>query len=222
MANCPPPRDRRIPIEGLAGDKLYFDLVSADGVFSRPCGGCSIPTVTPSSRNTCALSGPAISAPSRLALPATIPSWWRVARRRRAATASNVIEVVDDFSTLAIGETVSGSISQPGQQDTYAFSLAADKLLYFDALTSVGLLWSLFGPQGPMVLSNSFLYGDQLLSLAAGDYQVRVTGNADARAATASAGRRGGLRKRFPSKLGSTAVCQLSPKLISIGSTQCG
>ena len=80
------------------------------------------------------------------------------------------------------------SISLPSQSVAYAFTLAAEKHLLFDTLSSdPGLQWSLTGPDGPVVISMSLLTQDglnspsmPLLDLPAGAYTLTVSGAGNA------------------------------------------
>src|SRR4030095_2917986 len=48
----------------------------------------------------------------------------------------NVQKVTDTTAALTLGTQVNGAITQAGQQNRYAFSLASDAQLYFDSLTN--------------------------------------------------------------------------------------
>src|SRR5207245_9288217 len=68
----------------------------------------------------------------------------------------NVPSTAPSGTPLTLGSTVNGILTTAGQQDRYIFSLAANALLYFDALTNnAGLQWSLSGPAGPAVSNPS-------------------------------------------------------------------
>ena len=82
---------------------------------------------------------------------------------------------------------VNDAIAQTGQQKSYTFNLAGASQLYFDSLTNDGnLTWKLVGPQGTEVSSRSFTASDlsgiasnPVLNLAAGNYTLTVSANAD-------------------------------------------
>ena len=91
-------------------------------------------------------------------------------------------------SALTLNTNQSGSISLPGQQDIYAFSIDSETVVYFDSFTDLsGLTWSLTGPNGSIVndlrldltdsLSATF---DSALKLLPGDYQLTIDGTNDA------------------------------------------
>src|SRR5690348_11776523 len=76
---------------------------------------------------------------------------------------------------------VSGVIAVPGQRDNYAFSIGAGSRFYFDSLTnSSTLLWSLTGPEGPVITDQAFSssdaqsVSDPTVSLPAGSYTLTV------------------------------------------------
>ncbi len=82
---------------------------------------------------------------------------------------------------LTFGEVREGSLAVDGQVDSYAFTLAESKLLYFDALTNNSTLqWSLNRSLGTLVDGMSFTATDAsnnpspVLDLPAGTYQLNV------------------------------------------------
>ncbi len=89
---------------------------------------------------------------------------------------------------LALGSTVSASISAAGEQDRYGFTLANAALLYFDALTNNGNFnWTLTGPAGTAVSGRSFVGSDSLdasgnpvVAVPAGDYVLTVAASGSA------------------------------------------
>ena len=88
---------------------------------------------------------------------------------------------------LDLGSVTSGTIGITGEQDQYTFHLAAASQMYFDSLTSIGNLnWTLAGPAGTAVSSRpfgqsdgSFVSGNPVLNLVAGDYTLTVDGSGD-------------------------------------------
>ena len=76
---------------------------------------------------------------------------------------------------------VTGRISEPGQTQHYRFTLTEPRSLYFDSLTRrYDLRWSLTGPT--VSASDTFYTGDSnngrnLLTLAAGTYDITVDGD---------------------------------------------
>lgn len=82
--------------------------------------------------------------------------------------------------------TITGSISVPGERDTYTFSLTNRGRFYFDALTNVNTLkWSLEGPAGLLVDNRGFNASDagsaSVLSLVAGFYRLTVDADTSAK-----------------------------------------
>ncbi len=96
-----------------------------------------------------------------------------------------VRSVNDGNSSLALGATIGGSVATPGQTQTYEFTLAAERRLYFDALSPAsGLYWSLSGPRGAVVNRRAFAGSDgpnglSLLTLPAGSYRLTVDADGD-------------------------------------------
>ncbi len=97
-----------------------------------------------------------------------------------------VRSVTDGAGPLAVGATIGGSVATPGQIQTYEFSLASERRLYFDALLPAsGLDWSLSGPRGVVVNRRAFSGSDgpsglSLLTLPAGGYRLTVDADGDA------------------------------------------
>lgn len=89
-------------------------------------------------------------------------------------------------AALVIGNTISGNLATAATVDSFTFSLATPSRLYFDALTSAPFVWTIEGRTGLWVNNRSFQssdgqdIGDPRVYLPAGDYQLRVTGNAGA------------------------------------------
>jgi hypothetical protein len=84
---------------------------------------------------------------------------------------------------LILGSTTNGTITNPGEQDNFVFSLTERKLLYLDSLTNSGLLrWKLVGPSGELA-NRSFNSSDQfqpLLDAVPGEYTLTIDGSGDA------------------------------------------
>src|SRR5208337_2332230 len=89
---------------------------------------------------------------------------------------------------LTLGSTVNATLSTPGEQDPYTFTLSTAAQLYFDSLTNnSNFQWSLSGPGGTAVSNRPFTssdgyYGpsDPVLSLPAGAYSLTVSGSGQA------------------------------------------
>jgi hypothetical protein len=89
-------------------------------------------------------------------------------------------QIVDTTAAMTLGSTVSGTLTQPGQTADYTFSLANPAQLYFAAISpqNGNFYWTLTGPSG-VVVSNTYLYEpyNRELSLPAGNYALRISGN---------------------------------------------
>ncbi|MDZ4849745.1 MAG: cadherin repeat domain-containing protein, partial [Pirellulaceae bacterium] len=97
----------------------------------------------------------------------------------------NVVPIVTAAPTpLTLGTTVSTNIGSPGEQDRYSFTLASNKLLYFDNLVAPSSLsWRLNGPTG-LIVTRLFQYDwahgfDPTLNLVAGNYTLTIDGDGD-------------------------------------------
>lgn len=93
--------------------------------------------------------------------------------------------VSDGTNTFAVGATVNGAITGPGQRQFHLFTLAASARLFFDSLSNVDFSWTLTGPPGVVVTSrvfnNSDSYeNDSLLNLPAGDYVIEIDASSSA------------------------------------------
>ncbi|MCP4925155.1 MAG: hypothetical protein GY916_04335, partial [Gammaproteobacteria bacterium] len=101
----------------------------------------------------------------------------------------NVQPVSNDFSSLSVGDVVTGDLAHAGQQDTYTFTLDATKRLYFDSQTNnSSYRWTLTDTQNNQISSRSFSnddWGIGTFELEAGDYTLRVDGVSDATGAYA-------------------------------------
>src|SRR5262245_11706492 len=103
----------------------------------------------------------------------------RAARPKRSGRWNCRLEQLEDRSVPA-----AGTISVPGEQDDYSFTLANDSLLYFDSLTDTSnITWSLSGPPGAAVSNRAFNLSDSgsigtnpVLNLPAGNYTLTVDG----------------------------------------------
>jgi len=73
----------------------------------------------------------------------------------------DVVRVVDTTAAMSVGATVNGAITQPGQTNSFTFTLAEAGRFIFDSLTNDGLLsWTLTGPGGIEVASRNFIFSD--------------------------------------------------------------
>ncbi|NEO47937.1 MAG: hypothetical protein F6K55_28990, partial [Moorea sp. SIO4A3] len=84
-------------------------------------------------------------------------------------------------TALTLGETISSSISEPGEQDTFTFSGTAGQRLYFDGLTgNFNIDIRVISPSGQQVLFDDTDDNSQPFSLQeTGTYQLIVDGNGD-------------------------------------------
>jgi hypothetical protein len=95
------------------------------------------------------------------------------------------IQSLTNTAGLTLGSTVSGALTQAGQQNFYTFTLANASQLYFDALTNDGsFTWSLSGPRGAEISLRSFTGSDAgnfgttpVIALAAGNYTLSIAGS---------------------------------------------
>jgi subtilase family serine protease len=95
--------------------------------------------------------------------------------------------VADVTSALTLGATVNASIGQPGERDSYTFTLADRKQVVFDVLSDIGFTWTLTGPRGVVVNARSMQSTDAqdfgsnpVLDLVAGAYTLVIDAAADA------------------------------------------
>jgi RHS repeat-associated protein len=94
----------------------------------------------------------------------------------------NVAPITDTTQTLTLGSAVNATLAEPGEQDSYKFTLAAHTQLYFDSLTnSASIDWSLTGPTGSVVSNRHFDASDassfsnnNVLPLPLGAYTLTV------------------------------------------------
>ena len=83
----------------------------------------------------------------------------------------NLQQVIDQTAPLTLDTPVSASITQPGETDTYTFTLSEAQVLAFAASWNSGNLdFSLIGPRGTVSVNP----GSEL-ALSAGSYQLVVT-----------------------------------------------
>lgn len=109
-----------------------------------------------------------------------------VAETLTPSYAFTVFPVTDGTHPLALDATIAGEITTPGQAHRYAFTLAAERRVYFDALTSSSnLRWSLSGPTGEIVnelplTSSDALSAFAVRTLPAGAYVLTLDASGDA------------------------------------------
>ena len=102
-----------------------------------------------------------------------------------AAYSFSISPVIDTQTATALDVITSGTVAEPGQRNTFTFTLAADTSIYFNSLTAdANLTWSLKGPRGVERTGVSFAASDadgaagsnSLLNLAAGSYTLTTSG----------------------------------------------
>ncbi|MGE3164653.1 MAG: putative Ig domain-containing protein [Planctomycetota bacterium] len=94
------------------------------------------------------------------------------------------VAVTDGGSAIAVGDTVTGGITDPGERDDYTFSAAAGQMVYLDVVTtsnSAGLDWILRDSYGRDILAQTTSLADQgPFTLQAGMHTLSVVGEAGA------------------------------------------
>ncbi len=91
-----------------------------------------------------------------------------------------VFEDVDPSTTINLGQTVSDTIANPGDQATYTFDAKAGQRIYFDALEPYvgGLNAVLTNPNGSTLFNYNAAYDEGVFDLAVGGtYTLTVYGN---------------------------------------------
>ena len=92
----------------------------------------------------------------------------------------NIVPFVETPAALITTGVNDGSINTVGEQVVYEFSLAEDRLLYIDPITtSRDVVWSLRGELFDFVSERGFDQGPDFIELLAGDYTLTVDGVGD-------------------------------------------
>lgn len=82
--------------------------------------------------------------------------------------------------------SITGSLSQPGQQNHYQFTVQNDKHVVFDSLTNRSdISWTLSGPNGQVASHNFSDDSQPFLDLTAGTYTMTINASGDATGAYA-------------------------------------
>lgn len=169
----------RVPL--TAGQKVYFDAISQSGFTSQgvpywklvdPYGNLLIDTsfqnqgpftITATGDYTLAVYG--YDSETGLAGPFSF----------------RVVPVADGSQSLALNTLVTGAISQPGQSQSYTFTLPTPTTISFDTISNLSAIrWSLRGPQGLLANNQSFnAAGWFIYPLPAGDYTITVNATTD-------------------------------------------
>lgn len=104
-----------------------------------------------------------------------------IPRRHLVRASLCALLVLPAAAQTSTTNTITGSISVPGERDVYTFSLTNRARYYFDSLTNVSTLnWSLDGPTGSVVTRRSFTSSDGSsagtvgVALNPGYYQLTV------------------------------------------------
>ncbi|HKX62507.1 MAG TPA: hypothetical protein VJS65_11695, partial [Verrucomicrobiae bacterium] len=92
------------------------------------------------------------------------------------------VACLDALAQSSSTNILRGTLSVPGEQDLYTFTLTNRARFYFDALTNAtSLNWSLEGPTGTLVDHVAFTGADagngSVLSLVPGAYRLTVNGD---------------------------------------------
>ena len=165
-----------------AGEHYYFNSLNLTG------GNTYWRLIDPNGNN---VFGPAYFANDADITTAVDGSYTLLVEGLISATGSsnysfNVQKVTDEQYPLTVGDTVNGSVAHVGQRDFYSFSLGEAKQLYFDALSTSNVNWSLVGPRGAVVSGRNFTStdsasfgGSAIYDLVAGYYTLVIDGNAD-------------------------------------------
>jgi RHS repeat-associated protein len=86
-----------------------------------------------------------------------------------------VVTPVQTTTSISLGSTISGSISEAGEQDTYTFSGTAGKHLFFDSITSGQESIKLLSPSGLEIFNPFDSKYKELFTLAeSGTYRIIV------------------------------------------------
>jgi hypothetical protein len=180
----PPTSTRLYRFDATAGSQLYCDTITAGSQVRSAAWRLLDPQGT-------LLFGSGLSSDQFVTLPHTgsytlLLEGYPYETQRPSFT-FRLFPVLDGTHPLALDTTVNGTLAVPGQKQTHTFTLPTPTRVYFDALSPAsGLVWSLDGPTGQVVPSQSFTGSDgangfTLRTLPAGDYQLTVDGNGDAR-----------------------------------------
>jgi hypothetical protein len=86
---------------------------------------------------------------------------------------------------LTLGNTVTGSIVEKGEQDTYTFTATSGEQLFFDSLDgNAALNYYLYSPQGTVLVNNADIRSDRyfvdgLTLVTNGEYKLVVDGSGE-------------------------------------------
>lgn len=159
--------------DATVGDRFFFDAVSVSG------GSTSWRLVSPTGHDVFSSS---LADVDTIALPMTgtyvLAIGGALSNTAPVNYSIRVQPVGENVATLALGATTTGSITVPGEQDRYTFTLGQTSQLYFDSLTnSSSMTWTLTGPRGTEVNGPPFYSSDLVLGqLPAGSYELTVDG----------------------------------------------
>lgn len=91
-----------------------------------------------------------------------------------------LVNVVDGAAAIAVGDTVSDAIGEPGEMDVYTFTAIADQVISLDQLATSnvnGLNWILADALGRLILSRTVNLLDQgPFTLMGGTYTLTIIG----------------------------------------------
>ncbi|MGX9354807.1 LamG-like jellyroll fold domain-containing protein [Roseobacteraceae bacterium S113] len=153
----PGSRSQVYQIDATGIDRLFFDARGSGGNVSwrlvDPFGALVFGPVRPSDR-------------ADVAVPLDGIYTLLVEGDRNQGTRSTLTFAVGDVESLpeqplALGANTTATLTQPGQEQVYTFTLSEDALLYMDAYSSFsGTQWSLSGPDGTLVSPRVFTSTD--------------------------------------------------------------
>jgi hypothetical protein len=167
---------------GSAGQMLYFNGQGSSGFSYQPYCRLYAPLGNIVFAQSVASDVDTFTLPQSGTYTLTVEG--RVYDTHASGTYSfNLLPVTNATNALSIGSLISGNISTRGQRQFYAFSLAGQTTLYFDALTNASFSWRLDAPWGQVVNWRSFLssdgsdISDPSLPLPAGSYILTIAGD---------------------------------------------
>ncbi|MHC5537474.1 beta strand repeat-containing protein, partial [Singulisphaera rosea] len=164
---------------GVAGSSVYFDTLAFSNTDS------STGTVSPTllrPDGSAVTSGFQTTVSGRVTFDET-GIYTLIVQGANTATGTssytiNVRPITDTTTPLTLGSPVSGTISSPGQQKNYTFTLNSPARLWLDGRSSATLLyWAINGPQGTIYYNMPFNSNDEGVGLLpAGAYTITVIG----------------------------------------------
>jgi len=175
----PPSETDLFRFDATAGDRAFFDVVAASDAGNtiwRLISPLGVQVFRQNLTDVAALTLPSTGTYTLLV------EGWHSNTGLDSYTLNAVIQTETAPTPLTLGSTVTGNLDVAGERDRYTFTLAANALAYFDALTNnASLNWTLAGPAGTLVSARAFTATDSFdfasnpaLSLVAGDYTLTL------------------------------------------------